>query len=144
MLTSTILFSVLVTALNKVLDDYGISLSTTRDTLIVCWLAVAFSFGALFFWLFSVCCCSGRSNPHHKSNKGGLWNAEPKGQGYGDFAGRGRGLQVEKTGGGYERVASPYVGAHDDQVPLNDYAQPTGYGRPQQQQSVGLEPYRHS
>lgn len=79
-LTSTILFSVLVTALNKVVDDYGISLSTTRSTMIVGWLAVVFSFGALFFWLCSVCCCSGRSNPHHKSNKGGLWNAEPKGQ----------------------------------------------------------------
>lgn len=143
-LTSTVLFSVLVTALNKVLKDYGISLSTTRETMIVGWLAVLFSFGGLFFWLFSICCCSGRSNPHHKSNKGGLWNAEPKGQGYGDFASRGRGLQVEKTGGGYERVASPYVGAHEDQVPLNDYAQPIGYARPQQHQSVGLEPYRHA
>lgn len=144
-LTSTILFSVLTTALNKVMDDYGISLSTTRETLIVCWLAVVFSVGGLGFWLFSICCCSGRSNPHHKSNKGGLWNAEPKGQGYGDFAGRGRGSQVGKTGGGYERVASPYVGgAQEDQVPLNDYAQPIGYARPHQQQSVGLEPYRHS
>lgn len=66
-------------------------------------------------------------------------------RGYDDFVGRGRGMQVEKTGSGYERVASPYVGGHhEDQVPLNDYAQPTGYARPHHGQSVGLEPYRHS
>ncbi|KAF2771138.1 hypothetical protein EJ03DRAFT_251425, partial [Teratosphaeria nubilosa] len=106
-LTSTILFSVLVGALDTLLDPYSINLSLGTHALIVTWLAVAFSVGATLFWLFSTCCCSGRSNPHHKSNKGGLWAAEPKGQGYGDY-GRGRGLKVEKTGGGYERVASPW------------------------------------
>ncbi|EME49275.1 hypothetical protein DOTSEDRAFT_163502 [Dothistroma septosporum NZE10] len=137
-LTSTILFSVLVSALNKALKDYGIRLTLGHSALTTCWLAVAFSWGATLFWLFSVCCCSGRSNPHHKSNKGGLWNAEPKGQGY-------RGLTVEKTGGGgdYERVASPYVGGHhDDQVPLQNFAaQPAGHGH---QQGAGYEPYRHA
>ncbi|EGP92360.1 uncharacterized protein MYCGRDRAFT_53034, partial [Zymoseptoria tritici IPO323] len=117
-LMSTILFSVLVPALNKVLDDYGIKLSLSTPQLTVVWLAVAFSLAGSLFWLFSICCCSGRSNPHHRSNKGGLWNAEPKGQGYGvadqqhhaAWAGerRSRGLQVEKTGGDYERVTSPY------------------------------------
>ncbi|KAK4635304.1 hypothetical protein CLAFUW4_00620 [Fulvia fulva] len=135
-LTSTILFSVLCSALNKALEDYGIKLSLGRSALTTCWLAVAFSWGATLFWLFSVCCCSGRSNPHHRSNKGGLWNAEPKGQGYG------RGVTVEKTGGGYQRVASPYVGGHhDDQVPLQNFAaQPAGYNH---QQGAGYEPYRH-
>lgn len=141
-LTSTILFAVLVSALNEALKDYGIKLTLGHHVLVVSWLAVAFSWGATLFWLFSVCCCSGRSNPHHRSNKGGLWNAEPKGQGYGDN-GRGRGLKVEKTGGGYERVASPYIGGHhDDQVPLHDYgAQPAGFNP---HQGAGYEPYRHN
>jgi len=94
----------------------------------------------------SVCCCSGRSNPHHKSNKGGLWNAEPKGQGYGDYNnGRsGRGLRVEKTGGAYERVGSPYMGndgGHGDRVPLADYPQPQGYGQ-HMQPGGAYEPFR--
>jgi hypothetical protein len=109
--------------------------------LAVTWLAVLFSWAATLFWLFSVCCCSGRSNPHHKSNKGGLWSAEPKGQGYNN-SGRGRGMKVEKTGGGYERVASPFLGGHDsDRVPLTDYPQAQGHGR---QQSGPFEPFRHS
>ncbi|SMR42209.1 unnamed protein product [Zymoseptoria tritici ST99CH_1A5] len=160
-LMSTILFSVLVPALNKVLDDYGIKLSLSTPQLTVVWLAVAFSLAGSLFWLFSICCCSGRSNPHHRSNKGGLWNAEPKGQGYGvadqqhhaAWAGerRSRGLQVEKTGGDYERVTSPYAGhGGEESVPLNDYAQPTSYssgglgGNRHYAQQVGSEPYRHA
>ena len=144
-LTSTILFSILVGALKGILDKYKVTVSLSTHTLAVSWLAVALSIGATFFWLFSICCCSGRSNPHHKSNKGGLWNAEPKGRGYGDY-GRGRGgMRVEKTGGGYERVASPFLGGADnDRVPLAPYPQP------QQQQYHGharqhsaFEPYRH-
>ncbi|KAI6863894.1 hypothetical protein KC334_g20352, partial [Hortaea werneckii] len=141
-LTSTVLFSVLVGSLKAVLDPYGIKLALGEHALAVTWLSVAFSWAATLFWLFSICCCSGRSNPHHKSNKGGLWKAEPKGQGYGDWGNRGRGLQVQKTGGGYERVASPYVGGVDgDRVPLQQYPQqPAGHYR---QQSGPFEPYRH-
>lgn len=141
-LTSTILFSVLVGSLQAILDDYGIKLSLGNHALAVTWLAVAFSVAATFFWLCSVCCCSGRSNPHHKSNKGGLWGAEPKGQGYGNY-GRGRGLQVQQTGGGagYERVASPYMGMEGDRVPLQQYPQqPAGHFRGQ---SGAYEPFRH-
>ncbi|EME89252.1 uncharacterized protein MYCFIDRAFT_129792 [Pseudocercospora fijiensis CIRAD86] len=142
-LTSTILFSVLVGALNKVFEDYNIKLSMGHNALVAGWLGVAFSWAATLFWSMSMCCCSGRSNPHHKSNKGGLWNAEPKGQGYGEYA-RGRGLKVEKTGGDYERVASPYIGGHDhgDQVPLHEYQQPAPYSA--HQGGVGYEPYRHN
>jgi len=137
-LTSTVLFSTLVGALETILHPYGIKLSLGTHALAVTWLAVAFSLGASLFWLFSVCCCSGRSNPHHRSNKGGLWNAEPTGQGYGDY-GRGRGMRVEKTGG-YERVASPYVGGRD--VPLQDYShQQTGHVGGS---SGPFEPFRHS
>ncbi|KAF2160423.1 hypothetical protein M409DRAFT_29046 [Zasmidium cellare ATCC 36951] len=147
-LTSTILFAILVSALNEALKDYGIKFSLGHQALTVTWLSVAFSWAATLFWLFSVCCCSGRSNPHHRSNKGGLWNAAPK-----DPYARGRGLQVEKTGGfagnGYQRVASPYQGGHDDQVPLQEYGQPNPYSAPttthnHQHQGVGFEPYRHA
>lgn len=142
-LTSTILFSVLVSALNEALEDYGIKLELGHHALAVCWLGVAFSWGATLFWLFSTCCCSGRSNPHHRSNKGGLWNAEPKGQGYGNYGAQ-RGLKVEKTGGGYERVGSPYTGHDGDNVPLQQYAaQPAGYGH-HYPAPAGYEPYRHS
>ncbi|PPJ54247.1 hypothetical protein CBER1_05147 [Cercospora berteroae] len=139
--TSTALFTVLVSALNEVLEPYGIELHLGRQALIVGWLGVAFSLGATIFWLFSICCCSGKSNPHHKSNKGGLLQAEPKGLGYGMEEGRGRGgLKVEKTGD-YQRVESPYMGAADhDQVPLHQYGQSNPYAAPQ----AGYEPYRHS
>ncbi|CAK4029124.1 hypothetical protein DOTSEDRAFT_163502 [Lecanosticta acicola] len=138
-LTSTILFPVLVSALNEALKDYGIKLELGHHALAVTWLGVAFSWAATFFWLFSICCCSGRSNPHHKNNKGGLWNAEPKGQGYGDYGARG--LKVEKTGGAYEPVH--HMGHDSDNVPLQNYAaQPAGYGHAPAQ--AGFEPYRHS
>lgn len=139
--SSTALFAAVVGALGEVLEPYNIQLSLGRNAMVAGWLAVLFGWAATLFWAFSICCCSGRSNPHHKSNKGGLWNAEPKGQGYGGDYERGRGsLKVEKTGGGYERVASPYVGAHGDQVPLHDYAQPNPYVGHQ----PGYEPYRHN
>jgi len=137
-LTSTVLFGALVGALQTIFHPYDIKIDLGTHALIVTWLAVAFSWAATFFWLFSVCCCSGRSNPHHRSNKGGLWNAEPKGQGYGE--GRGRGLRVEKTGG-YERVASPFIGGED--VPMHDYARQQ-HGHARGASSGPFEPYRHS
>lgn len=142
-LTATILFAVLTGALKTVLDPYNIKISLGTHALAVTWLGTAFSLGATLFWLFSVCCCSGKSNPHHRSNKGALWNAEPKGQGYNDY-GRGRGLKVEKTGG-YERVGSPFIGGHDaDTVPLTNYPQqPTGYGRGMHPGGQ-YEPFRHA
>ncbi|KAK3674990.1 hypothetical protein LTR78_005334 [Recurvomyces mirabilis] len=153
-LTSTILFGTLTGALEALLHPYNIKLSLGTHSLILNWLSVAFSLGATAFWLLSICCCSGRSNPHHRSNKGGLWNAEPKGQGYGDYnagSGRGRGLRVEKTGGGYERVSSPYLGdggggggGEGDRVPLQPYPQQQQQqGGHYRQQSGAFEPYRH-
>lgn len=133
----------MVGALKSVFDPYDINVILGRHALYVTWLSVVFSWAATLFWLFSICCCSGRSNPHHRSNKGGLWNAEPKGQGYGDY-GRGRGMKVESTGG-YARVASPFLGhaqdEHGDRVPLTDYPQQTGYVKPS---GGAYEPFRHS
>jgi hypothetical protein len=80
------------------------------------WLAVIFSFGAVLFWLFSMCCCSGRS-PYH-----------------GD---RGRRVTAEKAPYTYERVSSPYVGtpaaaqAHEGNIPMQTM-KPQAY-----------EPFRH-
>ena len=129
--TSTATFIALTEALRGVLDSYNITVSVGIHAFVITWLSVVFSWAATLFWLFSVCCCSGRSNPHHRSNKGGLWNAEPKGQGYGDY-GR-RSFQAEKLGGGYERVASPFLGHDGDRVPMNTY--PSG---------AAYEPYRHA
>ncbi|KAK3719538.1 hypothetical protein LTR37_004396 [Vermiconidia calcicola] len=139
--TSTALYIALTVSLRGIFDPYNVHVQLGRNAMTVSWLSVVFSWFATLFWLFSVCCCSGRSNPHHRSNKGGLWTAEPKGQGYGDFGGRGRGIPVAKTGGGYERVASPYLGHAEnergDRVPLTDYPQQTG-------RSGAYEPYRNT
>ena len=66
--------------------------------------------------------------------------------GYGNYdANRGRGMRVEKTGGGYERVASPFLGharnGEGDRVPLTEYPQQTGHTRGG---SAAYEPFRHS
>lgn len=67
-----------------VLEPYNIDASMGSRMLSTLWLAVAFSIASGFFWLISVCCCSGKS-PHKK-------------------------IAVEKTPYTYERVASPAFG----------------------------------
>lgn len=126
------------------------TLNMGTSALAVTWLAVAFSWAATWFWLFSICCCSGKSNPHHRGNKGGLWTAGDE-AGYADrFAGTGgfrHSVRAEKPGSGsYNRLASPYVGAAaghpGEQVPLHSYPspQPSPYA---QNQNGPWEPYRH-
>lgn len=144
-LTTTILFSTLSGALHTLLDPYNISVKVGTRALAIAWISTALSIVATLFWLFSICCCSGRSNPHHKSNKNGLWNAEPKG---GDRNGGRRSvMSLGKSGTAYERVESPYMGG-SDRVPLRDYPQqPTQYEPPQPYggaygQHAAYEPYR--
>ena len=80
----------------------------------VVWLGVAFSVASTFFWLISICCCSGKS-PHKK-------------------------VQVEKTPYTYERVASPYLGASDpNSMQMHATPMPVAKG----QQSGAYEPFRH-
>ncbi|KKY25179.1 putative integral membrane protein [Phaeomoniella chlamydospora] len=98
-LTSTILFATLTGTFNSVLKSYGIKASMGHSTFVATWLAVAFSWAAGFFWLLSVCCCSGRS-PYHK-------NAE-RGRGLGALTGQ-RSIPAEKPLYNYERVESPYM-----------------------------------
>lgn len=150
------MFPILVKALNETLGDYGIDFTTSTHTLGVTWLATAFTLLATLFWLFSACCCSGKSNPHHRSNK------EAPAKEFGLFGGQNaamsgglgrRGTRAEKTGG-YERVESPYVGGQEsDNVPLTQVAAPpyghhageaNAYYQPQQHHTGGFEPYRHN
>ncbi|KAG9960776.1 hypothetical protein KCU61_g6143, partial [Aureobasidium melanogenum] len=135
-ITATVMFSILVSTLHEKLKDYGVKVSLSGHMLAVTWLATAFILIATLFWLFSCCCCSGKSNPHHIRNKEAP-AAEldlPKA----GFLNRGRSMKSEKSGAGYERVESPYAhhrGA-SDAVPLTHvdggaadsyYKQETGY-----------------
>lgn len=84
-ITSTAIYGSLAAVFETALKPYNIQASLGKQMLAVVWLAVAFSSASGFFWLISICCCSGKS-PHKKVN-------------------------VEKTPYTYERVASPYLGA---------------------------------
>lgn len=58
---ATALFFTLKKVLNDALDkEYGIVTSTGQRGFILTWVGTAFAVGAGFFWLLSVCCCSGR------------------------------------------------------------------------------------
>lgn len=80
--TATAIYGSLVAVFHSVLEPYNIDASTGSKMLSLLWIAVAFSVASGFFWLVSVCCCSGKSS---KSKK----------------------VVVEKTPYTYERVASP-------------------------------------
>lgn len=58
---ATALFATLKTVLNKELEDeYGMHTSFGNKGYIATWVGTAFAVGAGFFWLLSVCCCTGR------------------------------------------------------------------------------------
>ncbi|KAL9628556.1 MAG: hypothetical protein Q9164_007226, partial [Protoblastenia rupestris] len=61
-LTATILYSTLAGTFNTALEKYNIHGSLGRNIYIATWLGVTFSLAAGLFWLFSACCCSGRSD----------------------------------------------------------------------------------
>lgn len=102
--------------------DYGIDSTVGNRGLVVSWIGTAFAIGAGFFWLFSVCCCSGRSPYNHGKES--------------------RRTRAEKGPYTYERVGSPYLGPRDSQaVPLNTFN--TGYQpQPQPQRTAAYEPFR--
>ncbi|KAJ5912913.1 hypothetical protein N7504_001796 [Penicillium tannophilum] len=129
-ITSTVVFSVFKSSLGTTLKAYGIELSMGKNIFAATWLAVAFSLAATIFWVFSVCCCSGRSPYNHK-NKGM----------------RGNGLTAEKAPYTYEPIGA---GA---QQPFG-HQQPTSYPPPppnsypmtnqQQHHASPYEPFRHA
>lgn len=63
---STALYIALTEGLKGVLNDYDVSVTLGRNAMVVTWLSVVFGWAATLFWLFSICCCSGSSNPHHR------------------------------------------------------------------------------
>ncbi|KAI9683659.1 MAG: hypothetical protein M1829_004964 [Trizodia sp. TS-e1964] len=93
-ITSTVLYSALAGSFDSYLKPFGIQGSLGRPMYTLTWLAVAFSWAAGLFWLFSVCCCSGRSNSPKR-------------------------VKVEKAPYTYERVESPAHGQYGDHVPLH-------------------------
>lgn len=82
--TATAMYGTLTGVFKTALDPYSIDISMGSQMLSTLWIGVAFSIGSGFFWLISVCCCSGKSS--HKK------------------------MVVEKTPYTYERVASPAFG----------------------------------
>jgi len=127
---ATALYATLAGSFNHVLKPYGIRGTLGHSMYVTIWIGVAFSLAAGLFWLFSVCCCSGRSPYNHKDRAG---------------AGKGR-VRVEKTPYTYERVGSPYLGAREGQagqsVPMLNL--PAGLGGSNHQSKTGAyEPFRH-
>ena len=117
--TASVLFGVLVGAIQTGLKPFEIKATMGGRMFAITWLAAAFSLAGGFFWLFSVCCCSGRSPYSHDDRKGR------------------RGIIAEKAPYTYERVASPYgpqTGAPaGSSVPLHNMPP----------QESAYEPYRH-
>ncbi|KAF2192718.1 integral membrane protein [Zopfia rhizophila CBS 207.26] len=114
-ITSTALYGALAGTFDSVLRPVKIKASLGSKMLSVVWLGVAFSIASGFFWLVSVCCCSGKSG--HKK------------------------VVVEKTPYTYERVASPYLGAQQgssSNVPMHNTGK-SGHGT----SGSAYEPFRH-
>lgn len=95
--TATAMFATLLGTFNKIFEAYGIKASLGPEMMRTTWLAVAFSFGASFFWLLSMCCCSARSPYGGKKDT--------------------KRVKVEKTPYTYERVGSPYLGPQGNAPP---------------------------
>jgi hypothetical protein len=128
-ITVSALYGTLTGTFNSVLKGYGIRGQLGRNGLSIVWLAVAFSWGAGLFWMFSTCCCSGRSEKRGRKDKRG-----------GD----------QLLGGGekgYQRVASPYMGAADNSGPAGQSMPMHSMGPQSHGQTKvggGYEPYRHA
>lgn len=88
---ATALYVTLKAGFNKGLKDFGAVATLNNKTLITMWLGVGFAFGASLFWMFSTCCCSGRSKKimGHNNQSGAS--------------------SYEKAPYTYERVSAPYA-----------------------------------
>ena len=133
-LTSTILYATLTGTFNDALKKYNIHGSMGHNIYVAVWLAVAFSLAAGLFWLFSSCCCSGRSD---------------RIKGYGDGPSR-RKFRDEQGPYQYERVESPLRGGQGYGAPHQGgpgYQTPnTHHGMPLgnvANKGTAYEPFRH-
>ncbi|KAK2847623.1 hypothetical protein FQN49_005708 [Arthroderma sp. PD_2] len=114
--TASVLYGILVGAIKAGLKPFEVNAGLGSRMLAIYWLAALFTLGGGFFWLLSVCCCSGRSPYGHRDNR--------------------RGVTAEKAPYTYERVASPY-GVHPGAaVPMHNMP-------PHHTQDTAYEPFRH-
>ncbi|KKZ63085.1 hypothetical protein EMCG_02586 [[Emmonsia] crescens] len=128
-ITATAMYAALTAAVNTSLKSYNINASLGKNMFVTLWLGVAFSFAAGTFWLFSVCCCSGRS-PYNHNNKGS------------NSGGRKGGVTAEKTPYTYERVSDPYGGAAAT-TPFMPAAAGSGQPAGANGKDMAYEPFRH-
>lgn len=111
--TATAIYAALLSVFDTVLKPYNIKASLGSKMLSTLWIGVAFSLASGFFWLISICCCSGKS-PHKK-------------------------VSAEKTPYTYERVASPAFGPGAHQGPQHTgYQGAAGHGT----SGTAYEPFR--
>ncbi|EHK25816.1 uncharacterized protein TRIVIDRAFT_62483 [Trichoderma virens Gv29-8] len=68
-ITSTALFVVLAGVFNTSLKDYGVTAQLGGNLFAASWLAAALSLASSVLWLFSSCCCSGRTEARRSSPK---------------------------------------------------------------------------
>lgn len=135
-LTSTILYATLVGTFNHALKQYNIHGTVGHNIFVLVWLAVLFSWASGLFWLFSSCCCSGRSD---------------RIKGYGDPANnRNGGFRGKQTPYTYERVESPFLshGANNQHLQPSYQSSPNPQSQGVPMQSLGgkntaYEPFRH-
>ena len=127
-LTSTILYATLTGTFNDALKRYDIHGSLGRSIYVTIWLGVLFSLASGLFWLFSSCCCSGRSDKIRR---------------YGDGPARSR-FRDQQGPYQYERVESPLRGGQQ-----KGYQSGPGYQVPHMplnnvgNSSTAYEPFRH-
>lgn len=129
-LTSTILYATLTGTFNEALKKYHVRGNMGRSIYITVWLATAFSLAAGLFWLFSSCCCSGRSD---------------RIKGYGDGPSRRR-FRDEQGPYQYERVESPLRGGAPYQGGPGYQAPNAHHGMPLHNvtsKRTAYEPFRH-
>ncbi|EEQ85462.1 hypothetical protein RJZ56_004354 [Blastomyces dermatitidis] len=135
-ITATAMYAALTAAINTSLKPYNVHATLGKNMFATLWLGVAFSLASGVFWLFSVCCCSGRSPYSHSNNAGG-------GIGGGRRGTRGvSGITAEKTPYTYERVSDPYGGAGSTTAPF----MPAAAGGPPANangRDMAYEPFRH-
>ncbi|CAI7664502.1 unnamed protein product [Penicillium bialowiezense] len=133
-LTSTIMFSIAKGSLGTAMEAYGIEVSMGKNIYAATWLAVAFSLGGTLFWMFSTCCCSGRSPYGHKdrhNTRGSItaekapYTYEPIGAAHPPFG---------------TQPYAPQYGQNTSYPPHNDI--PMTHQNPHQQPNA-YEPFRH-
>lgn len=130
-LTATILYTTLAGTFNVALKNYNIHGSIGNKIYVITWAAVLCSWAAGIFWLFSTCCCSGRSD---------------RIKGYNDMGKKGS--KDVHTPYNYSRVESPFLGHSGNQQPSPSYQKSPNPQLAVPMQNMGprstaYEPFRH-